>query len=320
MKPLVSVVVPNYNCEEYLDKCLEHIINQTYANFECIVCDNGSEDASVSIIRKWAAKDNRIKILINEENQGLINCYNRMFFEAKGDYIMIQDADDWCDITRIEKQLAIFENYDVGICLTNCIFYSDISEPAPEEKTGSKLLNVSSKEVWAPATMMFKREVLDKIPGYNQYFHRLSSYDRYLVLSILDEYGGYYLDDYLYFVWARHNSDHRSIDLSEPNALRKIISYDMYKLFKKQRLERGTDWLKEKRFDLIKQEEDKLIDDSNYIAEKIRAFGCIQVDYGNYNDAAYLIKEAIRKSPLYMPNYKSLLYLLRSLNKKKELQ
>ena len=316
MAKLVTVVVPNYNCEEYLDKCLDHIVRQTYPNIECIVCDNGSEDSSVEIINKWAAKDSRIKVLINEENQGLINCYNRMFFEAKGDYVIIQDADDWCDETRVEKQVAAIEKHNVGICLTNSVFYSDITEPDYQDKAGSGLINAKSKEVWAPATIMFKRELLEEVPGFHKYFDRLTSYDRYMILDMVDRQGGYYLDEYLYFVWARPNSDHRSIDFTEPNALRKIISYDVYKEIRRQRVETGTDWLKDNDWDSAHAYEKKLLSDKRYMAEHYRRFACLQIDHGIIGEGWDLLKRAIKTDPFYMENYKTLRYLWTMKSKK----
>lgn len=315
MSPLVTVVIPNYNCEEYLDKCIEHIVNQTYTNLEIIVCDNGSVDSSVAIIKRWAEKDNRIKVLINEENQGLINCYNRMFFEAKGDYVMIQDADDWCDVTRVEKQLAVFDKHDVGLCLANSVFYSELAEPSYQDKVGSHLITTESPEVWAPATIMFKREILKEVKGFHKYFDRLTSYDRYMILDMVDRYKGYYLDEYLYFVWARPDSDHRSIDLTEPNALRKMISYDVYKEIRRQRVETGTDWLKDEDYEAANAYEQTLLNDKTYMAEHFRRFACIQIDHGNFTDGKALLKRALLTAPLYMENYKTLRYYLSAKNK-----
>lgn len=310
MPPLVSVVVPNYNCEEYLDKCLQHLVDQTYENIEILVCDNGSSDSSVAIIKKWAAKDERIKVLINKVNQGLINCYNRMFFEAKGDYVMIQDADDWCAVDRVEKQLNILETHDVGLCLTNSVFYSELTEPDYQERHPSGLITAESDEVWAPATIMFRREILETVGGFHKYFDRLTSYDRYMILDILDRYKGYYLDEYLYFVWARPDSDHRSIDLTEKNALRKMISHDVYKEMKRIRVETGTDWLKEDNWDGAKAYEKKLLNNNTYMANHFRRFACIQIDHGNYKDGWKLLKRAFKRSPFYLDNYKTLRYLL----------
>ena len=311
MSKLVSVVVPNYNCAPYLDKCLEHIVKQTYTNFECIVCDNASTDNSLEIINRWAEKDNRIKVLTTEVNVGGLRCYNRMFFEAKGDYIMIQDSDDWCDLARIEKQVAVLDKYDVGCCMANSIFCYPHSEPEYPERPGSGMADLENED-WAPATIMFRREILKDIPGYHLYWDRVTSYDNYFIMDIIDKYGGYYLDEYLYFVWARPDSDHRSIDLDDKNGLRKLMSFDIYKFLKKQRLKTGTDWLKEGNIEALKLYEQKLISDKNYLADKVRMFACIQIDNGKYKNGWSLLKQAINMSPGHIKNYKSLLYLLRS--------
>lgn len=318
---LVSVAIPNYNCEEYLDKCITHIVNQTYPNLEILICDNGSEDNSVAIIKKWAAQDSRIKVFINEQNEGLINCYNKMFFAATGDYIIIQDADDWCDITRVEKQLAIMETYNVGLCVTNSVFHSPIE---PEKMRGgipSGHINIKSikfGEAWAPATIMFKREVLQIVKGYHHYFDRLTSYDSYFIMDILDNFGGYYLNEYLYHVWERANSDHRSIDLTETRALKKIIAQDTYKMLRQQRLDTGTDWLKENNMAAMEQYEEERLNDKNYIADKIRIMACIQIGYGNFEEARELLLAAIKKAPFFIDNYKSLGYYFRSKLAKKK--
>ncbi|MCB0697116.1 MAG: glycosyltransferase [Chitinophagaceae bacterium] len=311
MSKLVSVVVPNYNCAEYLDKCLEHIVNQTYTNIECIVCDNASTDNSLDIINKWAAKDTRIKVLTTEVNQGGLRCYNRLFFEAKGDYIMIQDSDDWCDLQRVEKQVAVLDNHDVGCCMTNSVFYYSHIDPEYPARPGSGPADMR-KEDWAPATIMFRRDILKEIPGYNLYWDRVTSYDNYFIMDIISRYGGYYLDEYLYFVWARPNSDHRSIDLDAPNALRKIIAYDVFQQLKKQRLETGTDWLKEGNMKALEEYEQKLMNDKRFLANKIRTFACIQIDNGKFSNGWALLKQAISTAPLSVSNYQSLWYLVRA--------
>jgi glycosyltransferase involved in cell wall biosynthesis len=313
---LITVVIPNYNCAEYLPKCLEHVVNQTYTNLEIIICDNGSTDNSVSIIDQWAAKDDRIKVLINKQNIGLINTYNRMFFEATGDYIMIMDSDDWCDLARVEKQAAVLDKYDVGCCLTDSWYYSQLY-PVNNRKTGrSGKITLNTEETWAPATIMFRRCVLSEIAGFNHYFDRLTSYDRYFILEIVASFGGYYLDECLYHVWARPNSDHRSIDLTEKKALQKMISEDIYWFLKEQRVKTGIDLLKKNDIEGLNKLEDRMLRNKSYVADKIRKYACIQIDYGHYESAKELLLAAIKKAPLFPRNYQSFLYLLRTRGRK----
>jgi len=305
---LVSVVVPNYDCEEFLPKCLDSIVNQTYSNLEIIICDNGSSDSSVEIINSYAAKDSRIKVLINEENQGLINCYNRMFFAATGDYVMIQDADDWADLNRVAKQAAILDQHAVGLCLTDAYYHSPLFETSRVQRNYNGPLTAGDDESWAPATIMFRREILKEIPGFHSYFDRLTSYDRYFILDIISRFGGYYIDECLYHVWARPNSDHRSIDLTDKRAIKKLISEDIYHKLKEQRVQTGTDFLKENNLAALEDLVTPMLNNKAYVADKLRLMACIQIDYGNLKSAKQLLLNAIKIAPLFPKNYRSLRY------------
>ncbi len=309
---LVSIVVPNFNCEEFLPKCLDSVINQTYRNTEIIICDNGSSDRSVEIINEYADKDKRIRVLINKENQGLINCYNRMFFEATGDYIMIQDADDWCDLTRAEKQAAVLDEHKAGLCLTDSYYHSALFPTSRVQRNYNGPIYPGDEESWAPATIMFRREILQEIPGFHTYFDRLTSYDRYFIMDILSRFGGYYIDECLYHVWARPNSDHRSIDLSDKRALKKLISEDIYYQLKAQRVATGTDFLKEKNMTGMESLEKSMLQNKNFLADKLRLMACIQIDYGNFPVAKQLLLNAIRIAPFFAKNYRSLRYYHRA--------
>ncbi|MCB0700171.1 MAG: hypothetical protein KDC11_09995, partial [Chitinophagaceae bacterium] len=167
-------------------------------------------------------------------------------------------------------------------------------------------------EDWAPATIMFKKAILDKIPGYNLFWDRVTSYDRYFILDIMDKFGAYYLDEYLYHVKARHDSDHRSIDLDDENALRKLISYDIYLFLKKQRKKTGTDHLNDNNIKELKKYEQKLMNNRRYIADKMRVFACIQIDHGNLKEGRKLLMNAIGIAPFYIKNYQSLFYMFKS--------
>lgn len=94
--PLVSVIVPVYNVENHLEKCLESIITQTYKNLEIICINDGSTDSSFEILQKYAQKDNRIK-LVNQENKGLGATRNVGLEVAQGEFISFIDSDDWVD-------------------------------------------------------------------------------------------------------------------------------------------------------------------------------------------------------------------------------
>jgi len=105
--PLISVIMPVYNGEEFLDKAIESILNQSFQNFEFIIINDGSKDNSQSVIEKYA--DRRIR-LINRENKGLPATLNECISLANGEYIARQDQDDISDINRLKKQVDYLLN------------------------------------------------------------------------------------------------------------------------------------------------------------------------------------------------------------------
>ena len=102
MEALVSIVVPIYNMEQYLDRCLESIVNQTYEKMEIILVDDGSTDRSPAICDRWAAGDSRIMV-IHKQNGGLGMARNTGLDHASGDYIFFLDSDDYVDAALVEK-------------------------------------------------------------------------------------------------------------------------------------------------------------------------------------------------------------------------
>ena len=101
MKELVSIIVPVYNVQQYLDRCLKSLVGQTYQNIEILLVDDGSQDSSRELCDIWGTKDNRIKVF-HKENGGLSDARNYGLCRANGDFICFVDSDDWCDSKYIE--------------------------------------------------------------------------------------------------------------------------------------------------------------------------------------------------------------------------
>ncbi|MEI2393116.1 glycosyltransferase [Priestia megaterium] len=114
MSSLVSVIVPVYNVEKYLKRCIESIINQDYKNIELIIVNDGSTDNSERILEDFANVDNRICI-INKENGGISSARNVGLRKAKGEFICFVDSDDWIDSSMIAKMLKVCEQEDADI-------------------------------------------------------------------------------------------------------------------------------------------------------------------------------------------------------------
>ena len=98
---LISIIVPIYNVEKFLDTCISSLVNQTYKKLEIILVDDGSEDNSGIICDKWASKDFRIKV-IHKTNGGLSDARNVGLEEAKGKYVALVDSYDWIDLNYYE--------------------------------------------------------------------------------------------------------------------------------------------------------------------------------------------------------------------------
>lgn len=116
MDELVSVVVPVYNVEKYLDKCVNSIVNQTYSNLEIILVDDGSLDKSGTMCDQWAMKDQRIRV-IHKENAGPGIARNAGIDSATGKYIFFFDSDDYVDINLIEKCIFCSRNSGAQVVL-----------------------------------------------------------------------------------------------------------------------------------------------------------------------------------------------------------
>lgn len=114
---LISVIVPVYKVEDYLDRCVESIVNQTYWNLEIILVDDGSPDKCSSMCDMWAEKDCRIKV-VHKANGGSAQARNVALDIAKGDYIAFVDSDDMmnCNMLAILHNVAVEQNADIVEC------------------------------------------------------------------------------------------------------------------------------------------------------------------------------------------------------------
>ena len=116
----ISIIIPVYNVEKYIEKCINSVLLQTFTNFECIIIDDGSTDNSGVICDGYAKKDYRIKV-IHKENSGVSSARNTGLDIAKGEWIAFVDGDDWVDEKYLEFLYgnAVTYNVDVSICGVN---------------------------------------------------------------------------------------------------------------------------------------------------------------------------------------------------------
>ncbi len=111
---MISIIIPVYNVSQYLNECIQSVVNQSYKDFECILIDDGSSDGSEMICDQWAQKDARIKV-IHQLNQGVSTARNKGIAEAQGEYITFIDSDDWIDSNYLNELFQPIEKYNVDL-------------------------------------------------------------------------------------------------------------------------------------------------------------------------------------------------------------
>lgn len=114
MNKKVSVLIPVYNCEKYIERCIKSILNQNYDNIEIVIINDGSTDNTQEIIDKLQFKNSNI-ISVNRENKGICETRNELLNRATGEYVMFVDADDWIDEGFIKTYVDNAEGYDVVV-------------------------------------------------------------------------------------------------------------------------------------------------------------------------------------------------------------
>ena len=107
---IISVIVTIHNAEKYLRECLNSVISQTFSNIEILCMDGGSTDSSPQILKEYAEKDDRIRI-INDSNTSYGHKVNRGIEEAKGEYVSVLESDDMYELFMLEKLYQIAEQY-----------------------------------------------------------------------------------------------------------------------------------------------------------------------------------------------------------------
>lgn len=164
----VSVVVPVWNAHDYIRKCVESILNQTYENLEILLVDDGSTDDSLEICRSYEKKDNRVKVL-HKENGGQGSARNYALDHCTGDYIGFVDNDDWIFPTMYEKMIGLIQKYNADVARCDDISDEDqigkletIEESTCKGEEYHKLLYC---DIWGGhvTDRLFRREVIGNV-------------------------------------------------------------------------------------------------------------------------------------------------------------
>ncbi|MGV0966539.1 glycosyltransferase family 2 protein [Empedobacter falsenii] len=215
---LISIIVPCYNQAQYLEECLQSVLDQTYQNWECIIVNDGSLDNTEEVAIRWVEKDTRF-VYLKKENGGVASARNAGIDKAKGEWILPLDGDDKINSEYLAKAQLLFSS-EVDLVYCNAVFFGEINEdwqlPLYDY---SKLL--SSNMIFCSA--FYKKTSWKKVNGYDS--NLIYGYEDWeFWISILDEESKVMKLVYNGFAYRRKNE---SRDVLVNNDIsRKDISYN----------------------------------------------------------------------------------------------
>ena len=183
-QPLVSIIMNCYNGEKYLNKAIDSIISQTYKNWEIIFWDNRSTDKTFKIFNEYKNKDARLKYFLAPKHSSILyEARNYALKEAKANFIAFLDADDWWLPTKLEKQIPLFEDSQVGLVYGNCyIFFEKKNKKRIYRNrtlpTGMILNELLKDYVIASPTYVLRKKALQNLNhNFNNNYHIIGDFD-----------------------------------------------------------------------------------------------------------------------------------------------
>ena len=199
--PIISTLMPVYNCEETIYEAVYCIINQTYTDWELIIYDDASTDGTYKKAQELAEKDNRIRLFKNDYNLTLAPTLNKCLKKAKGDYIARMDGDDLCAQDRLEKEVIFLENnpqYSLVSCQMELFDDYGVYKTIEYKLTPQKEDFVRASQICHAGCMM-RKCVLEELNGYDvsKEKERIEDYDLWVRMYEAG-YKAYNLQEVLY--------------------------------------------------------------------------------------------------------------------------
>ena len=209
--PLISIIIPIYKVEQYLRRCLDSIINQTYTNLDIVLVDDGSPDKSPQICDDYAAKDNRITV-IHKKNGGLSDARNAGLDICKGKFISFVDSDDWVDANYVKALFDLLTETNTDIAIGNFL-KTDGSKKTPTGPIQHRTLNPAEAIICCtrgdtPAfaiscSKLYKKELFDKLRFPVGKYHE-DEFTTYLLFYKSTSIA--YTSQALYYYYSRESS------------------------------------------------------------------------------------------------------------------
>ena len=228
----ISVLMGIYNCADTLEEAVNSIINQTFTDWELIMCDDCSTDNTLEVAQELAKKNPRIKVIKNEKNLTLAPTLNRCLEVAGSKYVARMDGDDVCDPTRFEKEIAVLEEhpeYAIVSCNMNLYDYDGIYRVIKYKEKPQKQDFITGSQ-FCHAGCMVRTEAIKSVDGYSESmdYERVEDYDLW-VRMYKAGYIGYNIQEPLYSMRDDRNALSRRTFESRKNEAR--VVKNVYKWF-----------------------------------------------------------------------------------------
>ncbi|MCU0524685.1 MAG: glycosyltransferase family 2 protein [Elainella sp. Prado103] len=190
--PIVSVIMPVYNAQRYVAAAVRSILAQTYRDFEFLIIDDGSTDRSSTILQRYAATDDRIR-LIRRDNLGFVATLNELLQMAQGEYIARMDADDIALPDRFALQVAFLQTHPQVVCVGGAQDWIDaagrilLHHPEAEDNAAIQQLALTGQTPINHPSAMMRRSAMLQVGGYDANFYPAEDLDLWLKLGELGE-------------------------------------------------------------------------------------------------------------------------------------
>ncbi len=306
---MIEVIIPVYNCKQYVTKCIESIKSQTVKT-KINIIDDASTDSVEEILKNFETGDTIVQY--NKTNKGNLKTINTLLATCTSKFIAFQDADDWSDIERLEAQMDFMNKNGLDFCFTNFIKTDTTGEDIycgyynEEIITKDNVEDVESSIAFA--SILFKREIYHSIGGFDEYFDRIGGADiDWFFRAFSAGFKGGIIKKPLYY--------YRNNDVSYTSAVsldpRKQISVDIAKYFYRYRASNTVKPPKQALNDFIKIQLKKINFDAK---SNLKDYVVQTISRNQYlRTLRYLIKFLLTK-PVSLSDLKLIKYIFYKIN------
>lgn len=242
MQILVSVVIPAYKAEIYIEETLRSVLAQTYTNLEVLVVDDGSPDALGEVVQRIAQEDGRVQYF-RRENAGVSAARNFGYAQSKGDYLAFLDADDVWAPQNLQCKLDRFaEDTALGLVHSACEEIDGESRPQGRINAGKEGYLLNDLLAWngtcvpAPSSILVKREVLERVGGFDTALSTAA--DQEFFMRVAQHYKIGAVDAVTWYYRVHGNNMHGNIALMERDELRVFQKAQEQQLFENEAFRR----------------------------------------------------------------------------------